>query len=125
MPYFEGIRARIAPLTTSKESCSISLLITNILTEKTYTMQTTATLTSKGQVTIPKAIREALALKKNDRLLFTQVSYDVVAIKPVKVETRDLLSLGGSITPRLKPENFSKVRQETLRKVAKAVMRRD
>ena len=88
-------------------------------------MQTTATLTSKGQVTIPKAIREALSLEKNDHLLFTQVSRDVVAIKPVKVKTRDLLSLGGSVTPRRKPENFGKVRQETLRHVAKAIMRRD
>ena len=81
------------------------------------------TITSKGQITIPKAIREALSLKSNDRLIFTRLSQDTVGMKMVKPK-KDLLSLGGSITPKQKPENFAKVRQQTLRKIAATVMKR-
>jgi len=33
----------------------------------------TSTVTSKGQITIPKKIREALGLRNHDRVVFTQV----------------------------------------------------
>ena len=39
--------------------------------DTTNTNATTATLTSKGQTTIPKAIRKALEMKAGDRMTFT------------------------------------------------------
>jgi len=58
-----------------------------------------ATLTSKGQVTIPKEIREALGLKTGDRLVFQLVAEGVVEIRP---RTVDLRSLAGMISPEEK-----------------------
>jgi antitoxin PrlF len=51
-----------------------------------------ATVTSKGQVTIPKAVRQALDIKTGDRLLFRVRSDGLLEIH---VQTADLLSLGG------------------------------
>ncbi len=51
-----------------------------------------ATVTSKGQVTIPKAVRQALDIKTGDRLLF-RVRSD--GLLEVHIQTADILSLGG------------------------------
>jgi antitoxin PrlF len=43
---------------------------------------TTATLTSKGQITIPAAVREALGVKTGDRVEFVEVAsgrYEIIA----------------------------------------------
>ena len=40
-----------------------------------------STLTSKGQVTIPKPIRDRLSLKVGDRLLFTLDSRGAIKVK--------------------------------------------
>jgi len=50
-----------------------------------------ASLSSKGQVTIPKAIRERLKVKTGDRLDFV-IEGDKVVLRP---GTRDLRSLRG------------------------------
>ena len=50
-----------------------------------------ASLSSKGQVTVPKAIRERLKLKTGDRLDFV-IEGDKVVLRP---GTRDLRSLRG------------------------------
>ena len=55
----------------------------------------TATLTSKGQVTIPKSIREALGVETGDRLEFLVRPDGVVELF---ARTRDLLSLAGMIS---------------------------
>jgi antitoxin PrlF len=42
----------------------------------------TATLTSKGQITIPAAVREALGVKTGDRVEFVEVAsgrYEIIA----------------------------------------------
>lgn len=44
---------------------------------------TTATLTSKGQITIPKEIRERLMLETGDKLDFTLSESGDVLLKPV------------------------------------------
>lgn len=49
-------------------------------------------LTKKGQVTVPKALREKLGIKEGDEVIF-ELEGDMVKIK--KVERRSLLSLGG------------------------------
>ena len=55
-------------------------------------MEISARLTSKGQITIPSAVRKALALQDGDRVVF-RVDGD----RAVLARTPDLLSLAGSI----------------------------
>lgn len=53
-----------------------------------------ATVTSKGQVTIPKEVRDALGIKERDRVAFIVEGGRAVLV-PVK--TTDLMSLRGCI----------------------------
>ncbi len=43
----------------------------------------TATITSKGQITLPKAVRERLKLRTGDRVAFAVNSEDEAVMKPV------------------------------------------
>lgn len=53
-----------------------------------------ATLTSKGQLTIPKAIREALGLHEGDQVRFEMdLEQGRVVLAPVKYRLEDLWSL--------------------------------
>ncbi|MGI8578446.1 MAG: AbrB/MazE/SpoVT family DNA-binding domain-containing protein [Nocardioidaceae bacterium] len=55
-------------------------------------MEATARITSKGQVTIPKSVREALGVHEGDSLVFrVEGEHAVVAA------TRDLLDLAGAV----------------------------
>lgn len=58
-----------------------------------------ATLTSKGQITVPKAVRDALRLRPGDRLAFRIRDDGSVIVEP---ETIDLMSLAGSMRSRVK-----------------------
>lgn len=49
-------------------------------------------LTKKGQVTVPKVLREKLRMKEGDEVIF-ELEGNMARIK--KVERRSLLSLGG------------------------------
>ena len=51
-------------------------------------MTTTATLTSKGQITIPKEIREKLGLKKGDKLVLIEKDGNVILRKVSLEEIR-------------------------------------
>ena len=55
-------------------------------------MEVSARLSSKGQVTIPRAVREALALEEGDRVIFR-----VEGDRAVLARTPDLLRLAGSV----------------------------
>ena len=55
-----------------------------------------ATLTSKGQITIPKQLREALGLKPGDCISFELIGDGVVEMRALTV---DLRSLAGMIKP--------------------------
>ena len=55
-----------------------------------------STLTSKGQITIPKAVREALHLDVGDRIAFEVRDDGIVEMRP---EAGDLLALYGSLAP--------------------------
>ena len=56
-------------------------------------MDTRARITSKGQVTIPKSVRDALQLHEGDELLFR-----VERSRAVIAKTPDFLALAGTVT---------------------------
>lgn len=53
------------------------------------------TLTSKGQVTVPREIRDRLGLTSGDKVAFTLLSDGTVVMR---AKTRRLLDLAGSLT---------------------------
>jgi antitoxin PrlF len=59
-----------------------------------------STLTSKGQVTIPKTIRTALGLSPGDRVRFWKREDGVVVMEPETVDVRSLKGLLGDRAPR-------------------------
>jgi antitoxin PrlF len=72
-----------------------------------------ATMTSKGQITIPKEIRRALGLEKGHRVSF-QVKEDGVV--EMSSEDLDVMSLRGALKPS--------VRGVTLKDMEDAIRRR-
>jgi len=59
----------------------------------------TATVTSKGQITIPKEVRDALGLDTGHRVSFLLRENGVVEMHPENVE---LMSLSGIFKPAVK-----------------------
>jgi AbrB family looped-hinge helix DNA binding protein len=53
-------------------------------------MDTDSTLTSKGQTTIPKSIRESLGMKVGDRMTFTLMPDGVVLMRVKNKQVADL-----------------------------------
>ncbi|MEO5740716.1 MAG: AbrB/MazE/SpoVT family DNA-binding domain-containing protein [Vicinamibacterales bacterium] len=53
----------------------------------------TATLTTKGQVTIPKEVREHLGVDTGDRLSFVVQEDGTVIVKPITRHVRELSGL--------------------------------
>ena len=74
-----------------------------------------ATLTSKGQVTIPKEVREALGLETGDRI-------DFVAERPgeykVVPATRDIRDLKGIVPKPKKPVTVEEMNRAIARRAA-------
>jgi len=70
-------------------------------------MTNLATVTSKGQVTLPVAIRRALSIKTGDRLVFT-VENDRVVVE----RSPDFLALAGSIPvpPQVRDASWAEIR---------------
>jgi antitoxin PrlF len=60
-------------------------------------MNTESTLTSKGQTTVPKAIRESLRLKPGDRITFTPMLDGTVLMR---AKNKSVMSLAGSLRGR-------------------------
>ena len=52
-----------------------------------------ATVTSKGQVTLPSELRERLGLRKGSRIRFTMLPSGAVEIEPVRYSLKDLWRL--------------------------------
>ena len=74
----------------------------------------TATMTTKGQVTIPKELREHLKIETGDRLSFVVQEDGSVVVKPI---TRDVRELGGLLR---RPEQ----RSVSLREMDEGIARR-
>lgn len=55
-------------------------------------MDAAARLTSKGQVTVPKTVRDALGLKEGDEIIFR-----VEGSRAVLARTPDFLTLAGTV----------------------------
>ncbi len=81
-----------------------------------------STLTSKGQMTIPKEVRKALNLRPSEKVIIV-VEGNRAILQPLK---GNLLDIGGSvkITDREKPIEFKKVREEVKKRVAKKIATR-
>jgi len=60
-------------------------------------MTTESTLTSKGQTTVPKAIRESLRLKPGDRITFTPMPDGTVLMR---VKNKSVMNLAGTLRRR-------------------------
>ena len=82
-------------------------------------MDVAARLTSKGQVTIPKAVRDALGLRDGDEVLFR-----VDGTRAVLARTADLLELAGSVPvpAARRGASWDEVRRQT--RAARAAARR-
>ena len=57
-------------------------------------MTTAATLTSKGQTTIPKEIRDGLGMKPGDRISFTLMPDGTVIMR---VKRKSVMKLAGAL----------------------------
>ena len=64
----------------------------------------TATMTSKGQVTVPRVIRERLRIGAGDRLDFVVNEQGDVVVRPAK---GDITSLRGLLASRSKKQTLS------------------
>lgn len=77
------------------------------------------TLTQKGQVTIPVAIRSRLGLKPKDKVRF-EVDGDEVKIK---LAPSKLLAGYGAVAPTKRPEDWHAVREAVEQAIAEEVAR--
>jgi len=68
----------------------------------------TATITSKGQVTIPLAVREKLGVRQGDRVEFVELSAGQFAIVP---SVQDIRSLKGIVRKPKKALSIEQMRK--------------
>lgn len=76
----------------------------------------TATITSKGQTTIPKPVRDRLRLKAGDRVEFVLQDDDTALMVPASVRLADL---EGILPPPEKPVSLDAMARAIRRRGAK------
>ena len=81
-----------------------------------------AKITFKGQVTIPKEVREALTIKEGDSVIF-RVEGDHAVLKPLKKRT--LKEFYGALPATHPYPGLEAVRVEVHRKIAKRLNKRE
>ena len=74
-----------------------------------------ATLTSKGQTTIPKAVRDYLRLRPGDRMEFILEGNGRVILVPAVVDVRELK---GILPPPKKPVTIEKMKKVIRKRAA-------
>ena len=67
-----------------------------------------ATVTSKGQVTIPIEVRQQLKLSSQDKVIFRIVEGTRVEIEPLAMTLEEAY---GSVPPLSRPEDFESIQQ--------------
>ncbi len=77
-----------------------------------------STLTKKGQVTIPKEIRNILGIKEHDKVMFIKKDGDII----VKHISGDIFDLRGSLKQRKETEDFEKIRNIARKSAAKKII---
>ncbi len=80
-----------------------------------------ATLTSKGQMTIPKKVRKEAHLKAHDRLVVT-ANGESITLRPIHGTILDLK--GVFHRPGMKPIDFKKLREQFEKGMAEDAIRR-
>jgi len=89
-----------------------------------HIMADVATMTIKGQVTVPQDRRDRLGLKSGDKMAFTMLSDGTVVMRP---KTRRLADLAGSLTrpgqPGVVVEALNPFRIASVTRGAKATKR--
>lgn len=78
-------------------------------------MNPRAVVTSKGQVTIPKPVREAVGIRESDMLEF-EVRKGEVVLRPTG---GSFLGRFGSVAPRRRPEDWKRIRSRVAADVAR------
>jgi antitoxin PrlF len=73
--------------------CSHPPYYNYIRKDEELAMSTSATLTSKGQTTIPKAIRDGLHMKTGDKMTFTLMPDGVVIMRVKNKHVSELAGL--------------------------------
>ncbi len=79
-------------------------------------MTTTAKITSKGQVTIPKEVREALEVHEGSVVLFEKDG-DKIVLKPAKT----LKEFKGILKSKQRVMDFNQIRKIVKKSIAKRV----
>ena len=74
-----------------------------------------ATLTSKGQITIPKNIRESLQIQVGDKIEFTITSDNEALLRPITKRVDEVF--GKLHTPGRKPVSVEKMDEKIKQKV--------
>lgn len=69
-----------------------------------------ASVTERGQLTLPSAVRRVLGLKPRQKVAFL-IEQDQVRLVPARFT---LESAFGSVTPRQRPENFEHAIEEAM-----------
>ncbi|MDP2935292.1 MAG: AbrB family transcriptional regulator [Dehalococcoidia bacterium] len=82
--------------------------------------QITASITQRGQVTIPAEIRRLLGAKPRGKIVF-QIDGGEVRLAPVEFT---LETAYGSVKPLHRPENFKKLIGEAMEEHAEEVVRK-
>jgi len=80
-----------------------------------------ATITSKGQITVPKAIRDSLGLQSGDEVLLT-VTEGGAFLKPIRRRSvGELFGLLGGIAPYDRQAERASARAEAVREVLREI----
>jgi AbrB family looped-hinge helix DNA binding protein len=69
----------------------------------------TAKMTTKGQITVPKDVRKALAIEAGDRICFRIREDGVVELVP---ETLDILELFGAVEPEIRGVSVEQMNED-------------